>query len=194
MMVALERFACAAALAALSTQAWAAAPQPHQDGSVAIADAAASRFCQNIDFEAYSTLEPSGQKAEESFVWDEAHKTYLIRGPRLAYLLDDPGVASIPDDTLIGQMSFRIPIRSELSSPVDRMCQQDFQEQAECDPSGVIIYTQIYTDCDLQRLRHITRITSTSAGPLPLLALSFADVQGTFSIPLYLAADSDLRL
>jgi len=190
-MVSLERCACGAAALALAAHAWAA---PTASAASAAADAAAARFCPDVDFVAYSTLEPSGQKIEESLVWQAAQKAYLVRGPRLSYLLDDPGVERIPGDDAVAQTSFRITIRGGLSSPVDRFCQRAFQEQAECDPSGTIIYTQIYTGCDLQRIRHITRITPDHAASLQLLELSFSDVQGNFSAPLFLSADSDLRL
>lgn len=196
MMVALERFVRVAALLVLIGPAWGAASAlgSARTGARTAADAAASRFCPDVDFVAYSTLEPSGQRVEESFSWDDADKAYLVRGPRLAYLLNDPGVATLPDDDAVPQMSFRIAIRASLSSPVDRFCQQQFQEQAECDPSGTIIYTQIYTSCDLQRIRYVTRITPDRAGSLQLLELSFSDVQGNFSAPLFLSANSDLRI
>jgi len=196
-LLALTGHAWAASTAAKGTRARAATvtvkaadPDPRD----AAADAAAARFCPDVDFVAYSKLEPSGQKIEESVVWQPLQKTYLIRGPRLTDMLDDPGVERIPGADTAAQASFRIAIRGSLSRPVDRFCQSAFQEQAECDPSGTIIYTQIYTGCDLQRIRHITRITPDHAGSLQLLKLSFSDVQGNFSAPLYLSAGSDLWL
>ena len=191
-MTGLERCACTAAVLALISPVWAAAPAAPTAPSRADADAA--RFCRDADFVAYSTLEPSGRRVEESFIWDGAQKAYIVKGPRLAYLLDDPGVAGIPSDDLVPQTTFRIAIHANLSSPMDRFCQTGFQEAASCDPHGTIIYTQIYSGCDLQRLAHVIRITPDHAGSLPLLDLSFGDVNGDFSAPLYLSAGTDLRL
>jgi hypothetical protein len=191
-MVVLQRCAYAAAALALVSPVWATAPAAPMARSRA--DTEAARFCRAADFVGYSTIEPSGRRVEESFTWDDAQKAYIVRGPRLAYLLDNPGVAKIPEDELVPQTTFRIAIRADLSSPVDRFCQTGFQEAANCDPHGTIVYTQIYTGCDLQRLSHVIRITPDHAGSLPLLDLSFGDVNGEFSTPLYLSAGTDLRL
>jgi hypothetical protein len=180
---------------ALAAPIWAATPgqQPGAGGELTAADANAAQYCPDLHFVAYSTLETGGQRYEESISWDSVEKAYVIKGPVLAYLLDDPGVDSIPSG-LIPQTAFRIAIRVQLSRPVDRFCQENFREAAQCDVHGQITYTQIYTDCEQQTLKHITTIVPDSAGSLPLLDLSYADVQGNFSAPLVLAAGSDLRL
>jgi hypothetical protein len=157
------------------------------------ADVDSTELCRAVHFAAYSTL-PSGQKVKESLIWDDRSKTYLVRGPLLAMMLDDPGVSNIPSDADAARTVFRISVRAQPSRPIDRFCQYNFQEMATCDAHGDIIYTQLYTDCDLQTLRHVVMITPDQAGKLPLLALRFQDVRGMYSDPvLYLAADSDLR-
>lgn len=182
--------------AAVSTVTAAAATvvaDPSPDSSPVAADVNATELCRGMHFTAYSTL-PGGQKTQESVTWDNRSKTYLVRGPQLAMMLDDPGVSEIPSDADVPRTEFRIAVRAQLSRPIDRFCQYNFQEMANCDAHGDIVYTQLYTDCELQTYRHVVKITPDQAGTLPLLALRFQDVRGIYSDwPLYLAADSDLR-
>lgn len=153
-----------------------------------------AQSCPAIHFTAYSTLTAQGARVEESLHWDPAQQAYLIRGPILSSMLNDPGVAEFPSDTDSLQTLFRIAVRKELSKPVDRFCEYGFQESAECTGSGEVLYTQVYTGCDLQTLKHVTRLKPDNAGALQLLDLSFTDVRGDFSPPRYLSAGSDLRL
>ncbi len=180
--------------AALTIPAAAAiVPDRSPDRAPTAADASATELCRAVHFEAYSTLS-GGRKVQESVIWDNRSRSYLVRGPLLAMMLDDPGVAGIPSDTDASRTLFRIAVRAQPSRPINRFCQYNFQEMANCDAHGDIIYTQIYTDCELQTLRHVVMITPDQAGALPLLALRFQDVRGMYSDPvLYLAADSDLR-
>ncbi len=166
---------------------------PSPDSPPAAADTVAAALCRNVHFIAYSTLEPSGQKVEESVIWDARSKSYLVRGPMLAMMLDDPGVSKIPSDADAPRTLFKIAVRAQLSPPIDRFCEYNFQEMANCDAHGNITYTQIYTDCDLQTLQHVVMLTPDQAVTLPLLDVRFQDVRGTFSNPLYLSAGSDLR-
>lgn len=164
------------------------------DNQPSKADSTAAQYCRNIHFVAYSTLEPSGQRVEESVTWDAAQKAYIIKGPVLAYMLNDPGVDQIPSSSTIAQTTFRISIRQDPSDPVERFCEENFQESAQCSVHGDIVYTQTYTGCDLQTMQHVTKLTPDNAGSLQLLDVSFSDVQGNFGNPLYLSAGSDLRL
>jgi hypothetical protein len=182
-----------ATVSTIPTAAAATVPDHSPDSPPTAGDTNATELCKNVHFAAYSTLS-SGRKVQESVEWDDRSKTYLIRGPLLAMMLDDPGVFEFPSDADAPRTLFRIAVRAQLSRPIDRLCQYNFQEMANCDAHGDIIYTQIYTDCDLQTLRHVVMITPDQAGTLPLLALRFQDVRGMYSDPvLYLAADSDLR-
>ena len=193
--VLLKVSSASAEVSATSPIATGATPVPDHspDSPVTAGDANATELCKSVHFAAYSTLS-SGQRVAESVDWDDQSKTYLIRGPLLAMMLDDPGVSKFPSDDDAPRTVFRIAVRAQLSRPIDRFCQYNFQEMANCDAHGDIIYTQIYTDCDLQTLRHVVMITPDQAGTLPLLALRFQDVRGMYSDPvLYLAADSDLR-
>jgi len=166
---------------------------PSPDSLPTAADTDATELCRSVHFTAYSTLF-GGRKVQESVIWDNRRKAYLVRGPLLAMMLDDPGVSTIPNDVDAPRTLFRIAVRARLSRPIDRFCQYNFQEMAYCDGHGDIIYTQIYTDCELQTLRHVVMITPDQAGPLQLLALRFQDVRGMYSDPVvYLAANSDLR-
>lgn len=154
----------------------------------------ATVFCPDIQFSAYSTVEPGGQRLAESIHWDGQQQSYVIRGPALARMLNYPGAAEIPRVTSDAQATFTIAIGKSMASPADRFCEANFQESAECTTHREVLYTQLYTDCDLQTYRHVVRIGADQAGKLPLLVLSFADVRGQFGPPLYLAAGSDLRL
>jgi hypothetical protein len=174
-------------------RASAPAPPPLEPAPTA-ADLPLAQSCPAIHFTAYSTLAARGARVEESLHWDPAQQAYLIRGPILASMLNDPGVAEFPSDAETLDTLFRIAVRKELSKPVDRFCEYGFQESAECTGSGEILYTQIYTGCDLQMLKHVTRLKPDNAGALQLLDLSFSDVRGDFSPPRYLSAGSDLRL
>jgi hypothetical protein len=178
-------------LAALAPALWLA---PALHGASSADEGAAAQFCPDIHFYAYSTADPGGQKLAESLAWDGQQQAYVIRGPQLARMLDYPGVGQIPSGMPSAQALFKLAIRPRPSSPVDRFCEERFQESAECTAHGEILYTQLYTDCDLQTYRHVVRISNERAGTLLLLVLSFADVRGQFSQPLYLAAGSDLRL
>jgi hypothetical protein len=180
-----------ALLAALVPAVWLAPALP---GPSSADDSAAAQFCPDIHFDAYSTADAGGQKLAESVGWDRQQQAYVIRGPQLARMLDYPGVEQIPSGMPSAQALFKIAIRPRPSTPIDRFCEEHFQESAECTAHGEILYTQLYTDCDLQTYRHVVRISTDRAGSLPLLVLSFADVRGQFSQPLYLAAGSDLRL
>jgi len=182
--------------AALGRPTGAAAPSaaPVVNNGISALARDTGESCPDIHFVAYSTLETGGQRFEESINWDAVNKAYVIRGPMFANLLNDPGVERIPSDEAIAQTVFQIAVRKGLSNPVDRVCEYNFQESAQCDVHGNIVYTQIYTGCDQQTLQHVTKIQPDSAGTLQLIDLSFANVSGEFSIPLYLAAGSDLRL
>lgn len=159
------------------------------------ADEAAAQLCHAVHFVAYSSLPPGTDRAQESLIWDATRRVYLVRGPILAQMLGDPGVASIPASSAQTlQMQFQIAIRTEPSAPIDRFCEYHFQERAQCDAHGDIIYTQTYTGCDLQTRRHVVQLTPDSAGSLALLEVRFEDVQGVLSDPLYLSEGSDLRL
>lgn len=177
--------------AALASALWLA---PVLHGASSADDGAAVQFCPDIHFDAYSTSDPGGQKLAESVDWDRQQQAYVVRGPQLARMLDYPGVEQIPSGVPSGPALFKIAIRQRPSGRIDRFCEQRFQESAECTAHGEIVYTQVYTDCDLQTYQHVVRMRSDRAGSLPLLVLSFADVRGQFSQPLYLAAGSDLRL
>lgn len=170
---------------------WAAAPAPAHPNT---GEAAAARFCRPIQFIAYSTVEPSGERVEESIRWDANDHVYVVRGPVLARLLDYPGSPRVPDAAHADTGPYKIVPRVQPSPPIDRFCQDGFQEAAQCDAHGDVDYTQIYTDCELQRLAHVVRLTPDSAGNLPLLAVRIQDVQGRFGDPLYLSAGTDLRL
>jgi len=159
------------------------------------ADVAAAQLCHEVHFVAYSSLPPEMQHTEESVTWDGLHKVYVVRGPILAQMFGDPGVNSIPmDATQSLHTVFQIAVRTEPSPPIDRFCEYHFQEWAECDAHGDIIYTQSYTGCDLQTRKHVLHLTPDSAGSLGLLDVRFEDVQGVLSDPLYLSEGSDLRL
>lgn len=159
------------------------------------ADIAISQLCHDVHFVAFSTAPPATRHVEESMIWDAQRRAYVIHGPILAQMLGDPGVARIPANAAqAAQAVYQIAVRSEPSRPIDRFCEYNFQERADCDAHGGIIYTQTYTGCDLQTLTHTIQLTPDFAGSLPLLDLRFEDVQGVLSNPLYLAADSDLRL
>jgi hypothetical protein len=172
----------------------AAAAQPPLEPARTAADLPLALSCPAIHFSAYSTLAARGARVEESLDWDPAQQAYLIRGPILSAMLNDPGVAEFPSDADTLQTLFRIAVRKELSKPVDRFCEYGFQESAECTDRGEVLYTQIYTGCDLQTLKHVTRLKPDNAGALQLLDLSFSDLGGDFSPPRYLSAGSDLRL
>lgn len=154
----------------------------------------AAVFCPEIQFNAYSTVEPGGQRLAESIHWNGQLRLYVIRGPALARMLNYPGVVEVPGVAPDAQAPFTIAVRKSMSSPIDRFCEANFQESAECTTHREVLYTQLYTDCDLQTYRHVVRIGIDQAGKLPLLVLSFADVRGQFGPPLYLASGSDLRL
>ena len=166
-----------------------AADLPAQDST---AQDSTAQYCPDIHFLAYSTLEQGGTRYEESVSWDSVRRAYIIKGPTLAYLLNDPGVADISADST--RTTYEIAIRPQLSRPSDRFCEQDFQEAADCDVHGQITYTQLYRGCDQQLLQHLIKLTPDSAGSLQLLDLRFSDVRGNFGDPLILAAGSDLRL
>ncbi len=182
-----------AAVATTAAAVAAAAADPSPDAPPTAVDANATELCRAVHFVAYSTL-LGGRKVEESVNWDNRSETYVVRGPLLAMMLDDPGVSKIPSDADAPRTLFRIAVRAQPSKPINRFCQYNFQEMANCDGHGDIIYTQLYTNCELQTLRHVVMITADQAGTLPLLALRFQDVRGVYSDrPLYLAGDSDLR-
>jgi hypothetical protein len=168
------------------------APSPDRPPSAA--DAQAARWCRNVHFVGYSTLEPGGQRVEESITWDDRSKSYLVRGPILSQMFNDPGVSRIPDDASVTQTLFRIAIRADYSNPIERFCEYNFQEMANCDVDGSITYTQLFTDCDLQTLQHVVRITPDQAGSVQLIDIRFQDVRGVFSNPLDLSEGTDLRL
>lgn len=182
------------AAAARPTAAPVASPAASPDSAPTAADARDAQPCKNAQFVAYSTLEPSGQKVEESVRWDDSSKSYLVRGPILGAMLNDPGVSRIPDDASAPQTLFRIAIRTDYSKPIDRFCEYNFQEMANCDSHGDITYTQIFTDCDLQTLRHVVMITPDQALSVQLIDIRFEDVTGAFSNPLDLSEGTDLRL
>lgn len=182
-----------AAASTIHAAAAATAGDPSPDNAPTAADVQAAQLCKNVHFVAYSTLEPSGQKVEESVTWDDRTKSYLVRGPILGMMLNDPGVSTLPNDATTPTTLFHIAIRTDYSKPIDRFCEYNFQEMADCDAHGDITYTQIYTGCDLQTLQHVVRITPDQAGTLPLLDVTFQDVQGGFSNPLDLSPDTDLR-
>ena len=174
-----------------------------QDETKAATDS--SQFCPDIQFSAYSTDQRRGQRAIESMVWDGQQHAYVIRGPQLARLLNFPGVAQIPKSTPDTQV-FKIAIDKSLSKPADRLCEQKFQEFAVCTITGAqealanytdvhreVVYTQIYTDCDLQTYNHVIRISADNTGKLMLLELSFQDLTGQLKT-LVFGAHSDLRL
>lgn len=168
---------------------------PSPDDAATIADANATELCRGVRFAAYSTLSPDGPHFEESVSWDDRSKSYLIRGPILGMILDYPGLSMIPMGDSAPQYLFRIAIRAELSPPINRFCEYGFQERGDCDAHGDIIYTQIYTDCELQTLRHVVMLTPDQAGTVPLLAVRRQDVRGVYSNhPVYLWGGSDLRL
>jgi hypothetical protein len=163
------------------------------DDPPTVADVNATELCRNVHFVAYSTLIPGGEKFKESFSWDDRAKTYLVRGPLLGMILNYPGVSMIPSEVSVPPGLFRIAVRAKLSRPINRFCEDGFQERADCDAHGDIIYTQIYTDCDLQTLRHVVMLTPDQAGTVPLLAVRVQDVRGVYSNPYYLWGGSDLR-
>ncbi len=159
------------------------------------ADIAAAQLCHAVHFVAYSSLPPAARRVEESISWDAQRKVYVIRGPILAQMLGNPGVANIPtDSTQALQTVYQIAVRTEPSAPIDRFCEYHFQEFADCDAHGDITYTQTYTGCDLQTSRHVVQLTPDTAGSLALLDIRFQDVQGVFGNPLYLSEGTDLRL
>ena len=165
------------------------------DVAVSSADTVATELCHNAHFVAYSTLPPGNRRAEESVTWDGARKVYVVRGPILAQMFGDPGVREIPTDpNQAAQTVFQIAVRATPSPPIDRFCEYHFQEMATCDAHGDIIYTQTYTDCDLQTENHVVQLTPDNAGSLQLLDIRFEDVRGALSNPLYLSEGTDLRL
>jgi hypothetical protein len=172
----------------------AAATVADPDNAPTVADVNATELCRNVHFVAYSALNPDGAKFEESVSWDDRSESYLVRGPSLGMIFDYPGVSNIPSDDSVPGKLFRIAVRAQLSRPINRFCQDAFQESAHCDAHGDIIYTQLYTDCDLQRLQHVVMLTPDQAGAVPLLAVRVQDVRGVYSNPYYLWGGSDLRL
>ncbi len=168
---------------------------PSPDSPPTAADLQSAQLCRrNVHFMAYSTLEPGGQRVQESVTWDDRSNSYVVRGPILGTMLNDPGVSMIPSNAATPQTLFRIAIRSDYSNPIDRFCEYNFQEMADCDAHGDITYTQLFTDCDLQTLRHVVMITPDQAGSVQLIDIRFQDVTGAFSNPLDLSEDTDLRL
>lgn len=172
----------------------AAATSPTPDSPPTSADAQAAELCRDAHFVAYSTLEPGGQHVVESFTWDARSKSYLIRGPILGAMFNDPGVSAIPSDAAALQTLFRVSVRAHFSKPIDRFCEYNFQEKADCDSHGDIIYTQTFTDCDLQTLQHVVMITPDQAGSVALIDIRFGDVRGEFGNPIDLSEGTDLRL
>lgn len=172
----------------------AATTSPSPDKPPTAADVQAAQLCRDVHFMAYSTIEPGGQRVEESVTWDDHSKSYLIRGPILGAMLNFPGVSSIPSDAVTPQTLFRIAVRADYSDPIERFCEYNFQEKADCDSQGDITYTQTFTDCDLQTLQHVVMITPDQAGSVALIDIRFQDVRGVFSNPLDLSEGTDLRL
>lgn len=184
----------AAGAAATPGKAAATIASPSPDTPPTAADVQAAQSCRDVHFVAYSTVEPGGQRVEESVTWDDRSKSYLVRGPILGAMLNDPGLSSIPTDAVALHALFRIAIRADYSKPLDRFCEYNFQEKADCDAHGNITYTQIFTDCDLQTLQHVVMITPDHAGSVALLDIRFQDVRGVFSDPLDISEGTDLRL
>ncbi len=165
------------------------------DRAPTAADHAIAQLCHDVHFVAYSTAPPATGHIVESMTWDPARSAYVIHGPILAQMLGNPGVSQIPGSAAeAAQGVYQIAVRSDPSPPIDRFCQYNFQERADCDAHGDITYTQSYTGCDLQTLTHTVRLTPDFAGALPLLDIRFEDVQGVLTNPFYLSANSDLRL
>jgi hypothetical protein len=168
---------------------------PSPDRPPGGADNRIAQLCRDVHFVAYSTAPPAAGHIEESMIWNPARRAYVIHGPILAQMLGNPGVSQIPGSPAeAAQMQYQLAVRSEPSRPIDRFCEYNFQERADCDAQGNITYTQSYTGCDLQTLTHTVRLTPDSAGTLPLLDIRFEDVQGVLTNPFYLSANSDLRL
>jgi hypothetical protein len=185
----------AAARPGARVAAAAATASASPDSPPTAADVQSAQLCRkDVHFTAYSTLEPGGQRVPESVTWDDHSNSYLVRGPILGTMLNDPGVSTIPSDAATPQTLFRMAIRTDYSKPIDRFCEYNFQEMADCDAHGDIIYTQIFTDCDLQTLRHVVMITPDQALSVQLLDIRFQDVTGVFSNPLDLSENTDLRL
>lgn len=183
-------------LPALILSAALASPPPTTpDLPASSADIAAAQLCHDVHFVAYSTLPPGSSRAEESLIWDAAHRVYVVRGPILSQMFGDPGARTIPTDAAQALQSvFQIAVRTQPSPPIDRFCEYHFQEMAECDAHGNITYTQTYTGCDLQTERHVLQLTPDKAGSVQLLVVRFADVRGELSDPLDLSEGTDLRL
>ncbi|HTW73322.1 MAG TPA: hypothetical protein VMD56_00180 [Steroidobacteraceae bacterium] len=183
----------ASARTAHTTNTGTALPSP--DSPPTAADLQSAQLCRkDVNFMAYSTLEPGGQRVQESVTWDDRSNSYVVRGPILGAMLNDPGVSTIPSDAAAPQTLFRIAIRADYSNPIERFCEYNFQEMADCDAHGDITYTQIFTDCDLQTLRHVVMITPDQAGSVQLIDIRFQDVTGAFGNPLDLSEGTDLRL